>query len=189
MAKSEQRSAQRARSAEHVEVKPQQPATSQPPARHQPELDTASNPSGLPAPSARAREGVPHLSWAMSTLHAEIRIELLLALARGEARVGAIAESLQREFSQVSQHLVELTSQGFVVLRRAGKHHFYRLAPGVQVREAEGTITIGVTRGSWRLEHSATRGVPSAGTPVAAKDSACRAAVDHAPGDVVSDPR
>lgn len=109
--------------------------------------------------------GIQRASWLVELLHAQIRLEILAALAgeprpqRGrtpttasessdgaavEADVGSLAVVTGRELSHVSQHLVQLLAAGLLVRRIVWKRHHYRLAEGVRVAAQGGAFKIEV---------------------------------------------
>src|SRR5689334_4119449 len=57
------------------------------------------------------------------------RVEIMLALAKGRANVGEIAEAIQVSRGNTSNQLTILRVSGLVVDDREGKHVFYSLTP------------------------------------------------------------
>jgi DNA-binding transcriptional ArsR family regulator len=57
------------------------------------------------------------------------RREILRLLWNRERTVGEIVGHLDRSFGAVSQHLAILRDAGFVTVRKAGNHRYYRADP------------------------------------------------------------
>lgn len=64
------------------------------------------------------------------------RRAMLSALLRGERSAGELAEPFEMTFGAVSQHLKVLEEAELVMVRREGRHRYYRLAPE-PIREVE----------------------------------------------------
>ena len=61
----------------------------------------------------------------------EVRLRIMLEIAREERTVNDLAEAVGMSQSPVSQHLAKLRGAGLVEWRRDGVNTFYRLRPGV----------------------------------------------------------
>jgi len=58
------------------------------------------------------------------------RLQIMVALSRGECCVTELVEVLSEKFSTISQRLRILRSEGLINRRRVGLHVFYSLADG-----------------------------------------------------------
>ncbi|MET1020587.1 MAG: metalloregulator ArsR/SmtB family transcription factor [Arthrobacter sp.] len=72
----------------------------------------------------------PHVELAVEVfamLADATRVRLILALGEGELPVNALAESVGKPASAVSQHLAKMRLGGMVATRQEGTKVFYRL--------------------------------------------------------------
>ena len=63
-----------------------------------------------------------------SVIGNSFRIQILLAIGKGEACVCHLEALLGKRQAYISQHLMALRKEGLLVTRREGKYIFYRLA-------------------------------------------------------------
>ena len=71
---------------------------------------------------------------------AELRLEILAALASGPIDVGALSDRLDVAFTTVSDHLQHLQDGGLAEYTRDGHRHVYRLGPAVRAVTLDGWL-------------------------------------------------
>lgn len=73
--------------------------------------------------------GLPYkkISQVFSAIGSPVRIQILLALAHGEACVCHLEASLGQRQAYISQQLMDLRKHGLVSARREGKFIFHRI--------------------------------------------------------------
>jgi DNA-binding transcriptional ArsR family regulator len=73
------------------------------------------------------RRQVQRAALLMKQVGDATRLQVILLLAEGEKRIGALCEALSQARPVVSHHLVLLRHGGIIVPRRRGKEHVYGL--------------------------------------------------------------
>lgn len=73
-----------------------------------------------------------------------VRLEILLALEKGETNVGALAVALDQRDEAMSKHLQLLRLAGLVEGRRVGKQTFYTLTDAGRATAS----TVGIVAGT-----------------------------------------
>jgi len=96
--------------------------------------------------SASQFDEIHETARLLALLGIPIHMELLCALATGEADVGTLSAMTGREVSHVSRHLVRLRDEGLLERRLNWKRHVYRLRAGVEVGLAGTVLRVMITR-------------------------------------------